>query len=54
MSHSIKFFLCVLCLGLTLTSCYRMPGEDDYSLIPTTNNPDVTRHKESVEPTMKY
>lgn len=27
---------------LLLSSCYRMPGEEDYCLIPTTNNPSVT------------
>jgi hypothetical protein len=25
-----------------MVSCYRMPDDDDCSLIPTTNNPDVT------------
>lgn len=29
--------LLVLCVG-----CYRMPSDDDYSLVPTTNNPDIT------------
>ncbi len=43
-----KFEKSILLIGLILTaiftsSCYRMPGEDDYSLIPTTNNPSVTR-----------
>ncbi|WP_143406450.1 hypothetical protein [Estrella lausannensis] len=27
----------------SLSGCYRMPTDDDVSLIPTTNNPDVTR-----------
>lgn len=26
-------------------SCYRMPTEDDFSVVPTTNNPDVTCEK---------
>ena len=36
----------LLILALTcLTSCYRMPTEDDYCVVPTTNNPDVTRER---------
>lgn len=27
----------------SLTACYRMPTENDYSLIPNTNNRDLTR-----------
>lgn len=34
------FFLCLI---LTLSGCYRMPTEDDCSLVPTTNNPDITK-----------
>ena len=26
---------------LLLTGCYRMPGQDEFSVVPTTNNPDV-------------
>ncbi len=48
-------FLCLLSLFAgALSSCYRMPGDDEYSTIPTINNPDITRHKESSEPQMKY
>lgn len=39
MLRTITFFA-LLCI---LTACYKMPTEDDYSVIPTTNNPDVTR-----------
>ena len=35
----------LIVMGCLLTSCYRMPAEDEYSLIPTTNNPVVTREK---------
>lgn len=28
-------------------ACYRMPDEDEYSVVPATNNPDVTREKPS-------
>lgn len=34
--------LLLLCVG-----CYRMPTDDDCSLVPTTNNPDVTRDRGS-------
>lgn len=30
---------------LLLSSCYRMPTDDDYSVVPTTNNPSVTHEK---------
>lgn len=30
---------------VTLCSCYRMPHEDEYSLVPTVNNPSVTCDK---------
>lgn len=47
-------FLAVL---FSLSSClYKMPEEDDYCLIPTVNNPDVTREKPSMStlPQAKY
>lgn len=31
----------------TTVSCYRMPTEDDYSVIPMTNSPDFTREGEN-------
>lgn len=38
-----------------LAGCYRMPTEDDYSIVPVTNNPDITREKSgNVMPNMKY
>lgn len=33
------------CLSICLTSCYRMPTENDFSVVPTTNNPAVTCEK---------
>lgn len=54
----MKYISCVsLMLIITatiLTSCYRMPTEDDYSTVPVTNNPDVTREKPNFMPNMKY
>ncbi|WP_154017890.1 hypothetical protein [Candidatus Protochlamydia phocaeensis] len=39
----------------TLFSCYRMPTENDFSVVPTTNNPAVTNEKtESLLPGMGY
>lgn len=32
--------IATMCVG-----CYRMPSDDECSLVPTTNNPDVTREK---------
>lgn len=37
--------LLTLLVALVLTGCYRMPAEDEYSVIPSINNPDVTRVK---------
>ena len=37
-----------LCVG-----CYRMPTEDDFSLVPTTNNPAVTCEKSEGLPGLK-
>jgi len=40
---------------ICLTSCYRMPNENDFSLVPTTNNPAVTCEKSSsILPGMGY
>lgn len=36
-----KNSLLLLTLLACTTACYRMPGEDDYSVIPLTNNPDI-------------
>ena len=35
------------CLGMLLTGCYRMPTENEFSVVPTTNNPAVTCEKSS-------
>lgn len=38
-------FILSLCLvyTLSLSSCYRFPTDEDLSVVPATNNPDVTR-----------
>lgn len=53
----MKSFTClwVFCLALSLSGCYRMPDEYDYSTIPVTNNPNITKEKSSGGmPGMKY
>ncbi len=43
----------LLILAAVLNSCYPMPTEDDYSLLPSTNNPEMTRQRaESAMPQM--
>lgn len=32
---------------MSVCGCYRMPTEEDYSVVPMTNNMDVTREKPS-------
>ena len=39
------FVLFLICLLMNITSCYRMPNENDFSVVPTTNNPAVTCEK---------
>lgn len=41
----LKMCFTALLLILSCASCYRMPGENDFSVIPATNNPAVTREK---------
>ncbi len=42
LKHYQGILLATILVSL-LTGCYRMPTDDDYSLVPTTNNPSVTR-----------
>lgn len=44
----------LLTSALLLTSCYRMPNDDDYSAVPLTNHPDLTREKSDIVPQMGY
>ncbi|KAF3362343.1 hypothetical protein PHSC3_001172 [Chlamydiales bacterium STE3] len=41
---------------LLLAGCYRMPTEDDYSVIPATNHPDIVHDQgnNSFVPNLKY
>lgn len=44
--HSIisRFFY-LAALLMPLAGCYRFPTDQDYSVIPTTNNPEITGDK---------
>ncbi|MBA3815216.1 MAG: hypothetical protein H0X29_01590 [Parachlamydiaceae bacterium] len=54
MKQLIKISLLTLFVATCLTSCYRMPTDDDYSLIPMTNNRDFTREKSQGIPGVSY
>ena len=41
--NTILFLIC----ALNLVGCYPMPTDDVYSVVPATNNPDLTREKPS-------
>jgi len=41
--RKIATLFAICALFSCCTSCYRMPAEDEYSLIPGTNNRDITR-----------
>ncbi len=40
--------------AVTLSGCYRRPCDDDYCVIPATNNSSITRHGDSFQPGMSY
>ena len=42
----ISLAVLVILLPVVCFSCYRMPSENEYRLVPTTNNPAVTREKD--------
>lgn len=39
------FLLAMAVFGIGASSCYRMPTDDDFCLVPATNNPAVTHEK---------
>lgn len=54
MKSIMTFFACLILLN-SVSSCYRMPKEDECSLVPMTNNPDVTRDRgPGLMPTVPY
>lgn len=52
------FAVVITLLAVITTSCYRMPTPNDYSVIPVTNNRDITgegeKDENNVLPTMNY
>lgn len=54
----LRSFFCLLLLATafsSLSSCYHMPTDEDYSLVPSTNNPQVTRQRQdSLTPKVSY
>lgn len=51
---SIKSLFSLFVLTIVTTGCYRIPGDNDYSVIPTTNNRALTKEKPSLVPGVKY
>lgn len=51
---SCKQLLGLLALFLLMTSCYRMPEDDEFSVVPTTNNRSLTSEKSSLVPGVSY
>lgn len=50
-----KNLLATLSALLLLSSCYRMPTDDDECVVPMTNNPAVTRERtQNPIPGLKY
>jgi hypothetical protein len=53
--RATAFLLSALFIACAFTACYKMPTEDDCSLVPMTNNPDVTRDRgPGLMPTVNY
>lgn len=44
MKGAYSFLLAGL-LMMTLQSCYHMPADDEFSVVPTINNPAVTNER---------
>lgn len=47
-------FLIVASALSLLTACYRMPEEGEVSVVPTTNNPSITRQGGGFMPGVEY
>jgi PBP1b-binding outer membrane lipoprotein LpoB len=43
----MKKLLLIALFTLMSTSCYRMPAEGEVSVVPTTNNPTLTRQEQT-------
>jgi len=49
-----KVMLLLIIAYSTVSCCYRMPEDDEYSLVPATNNPHYTKEKGSAVPGLGY
>lgn len=54
MSRIVKSILLISLAASLASCCYRMPEEEEYSLIPSTNNPTFTREKAGKTPGIGY
>ncbi len=55
MKNKISSLFLLFFSFVVLASCYRMPNDNEYSLVPTTNNPAVTCEKnDNIMPSVKY
>lgn len=54
MKNKIVFIFLAMGILCAMTACYRMPTDDDYSLIPSTNNPAFSRQKTNEIPGLGY
>ena len=54
MMSTLKTTFLAMLLAAITTSCLPMPTEDDYSLIPSTNNRQLTGEKGQIMPGVGY
>lgn len=53
-SSAWKLLLLIVVLSGFNIGCYRMPTEDDYCVIPMTNNRDLQRKESQIMPSVGY
>lgn len=46
--------LVIIATLIFITGCYRMPEEGEVSVVPTTNNPSITRQGGGWTPGIEY
>jgi hypothetical protein len=55
MLRILKTLMALIFIANMLTACYRMPADNEFSLVPTTNNPDITGDRgNSILPSVSY
>lgn len=50
MTYKMTSFAMLFIMILTLAGCYKMPTDQDYCVLPTTNNRNVTRERAQASP----